>query len=100
MNLQLTLALRYLAGRKLRTALTTLAIVFGVLLIFGMNTLLPAFIGAFQANAMALAGQVDATITNKTGEAFPESALDKVTAVEGVRAVSGTLERPINLPAD
>jgi len=100
MNIQLPLAARYLSGRKLRTALTTLAIVFGVLVIFGMNTLLPAFIGAFQANAMALAGQVDATITNKTGEAFPESVVDKMAAVEGVRAVSGTLERSINLPAD
>ena len=43
MNLQLTLAFRYLRGRKLRTMLTTLAIVFGVLVIFGMNTLIPAF---------------------------------------------------------
>lgn len=100
MNIQLTLAARYLMGRKLRTALTTLAIVFGVLVIFGGNTLLPAFISAFQANAMALAGQVDVTITNKIGEAFSESVVDKVAGVEGVRVVSGTLERSINLPAD
>ena len=44
MNLQLTLAARYLWGRKLRTALTTLAIVFGTLVIFGMNTILPAML--------------------------------------------------------
>lgn len=95
-----TLAARYLMGRKLRTFLTTLAVTFGVLLIFGMNTILPAFIGAFQANAMALAGQVDATITHKTGEAFAESMVDRVKAVDGVRVVSGTLERTVNLPAD
>ncbi|HLF88157.1 MAG TPA: ABC transporter permease, partial [Anaerolineales bacterium] len=100
MNLQLTLALRYLSGRKLRTFLTTLAIVFGVLIIFGMNTLLPAFLGSFTANAMAAAGQVDATITNKTGEAFSESVADQVADVDGVIAVSATLERPINLPVD
>ncbi|HLF01190.1 MAG TPA: ABC transporter permease, partial [Anaerolineales bacterium] len=100
MNIQLTLALRYLAGRKLRTALTTFAIVFGVLLIFGMNTLLPAFINAFQANAMALADQTDATITNKTGEAFSTDVAETVANVEGVRAVSAQLERPLNLPAD
>ncbi len=100
MNIQLTLAARYLMGRKLRTALTTLAIVFGVLVIFGMNTLLPAFINAFQANAMALADQTDATITNKTGEAFSTDVVQTVANVEGVRAVSAKLERPLNLPAD
>lgn len=100
MNIQLTLALRYLAGRKLRTFLTTLAIVFGVLLIFGMNTLLPAFMNAFQANAMALADQTDATITNKTGEAFSPDVAQTIAAVEGVRAVSAKLERPLNLPGD
>jgi putative ABC transport system permease protein len=47
-----------------------------------------------------MAGQVDATITHKTGEAFPESVLNTVAAVDGVRAVSGTLERSINLLAD
>jgi putative ABC transport system permease protein len=100
MNLQLTLASRYLAGRKLRTFLTTLAIIFGVVIIFGMNTIMPAFLNAFTANAMAAAGQVDATITNKTGESFPESVLAEVAAVDGIIAVSGTLERPLNLPAD
>jgi putative ABC transport system permease protein len=96
----LTLATRYLFGRPLRTALTTLAIVFGVLVIFGMNTLLPAFINAFQANAMALAEQSDATITSKTGEAFPLSVADTVAGVAGVSAVSARLERPLNLPPD
>jgi putative ABC transport system permease protein len=57
MNLQLTLAARYLAGRKLRTALTTLAIIFGVLLIFGMNTVLPTMIAALQANVQGADGK-------------------------------------------
>ncbi len=100
MNLQLTLALRYLLGRKLRTTLTTLAIVFGVLLIFGMNTIMPTFAQAFQTNAMAMVGEVDATITNKTGEIFPQSVVDQLTAVEGVRVAAGSLERTINLPPD
>ena len=37
LTLQLTLAARYLWGRKLRTFLTTLSIVLGAWLIFGMN---------------------------------------------------------------
>lgn len=95
-----TLASRYLGGRKLRTALTTLAIVFGVLVIFGMNTLLPAFVNAFQANTLALANQTDATITNKTGAAFSEDVAQTVASVEGVRAIAAKLVRPLGLPAD
>ena len=68
MNLQVTLAARYLWGRKLRTFLTTLAIVFGTLVIFGMNTILPTMLRAFQTNILAASGQVDVTITHKTDE--------------------------------
>lgn len=100
MSIQTTLARRYLAGRKLRTFLTTLAIVFGVLVIFGMNTLLPAFVQAFQANTLAAAGEVDSTITLKTGDVFDAALLDDVAAIEGVRAVSGFLNRAVNLPPD
>lgn len=100
MNLQLTLALRYLRGRLLRSILTTLAIVFGVLVIFGMNSALPAIMQAFQVNAMAAGNQYDATITSKTGEAFSENLVRTITSIKGVRVASGLLERPISLPAD
>ncbi|OGO15662.1 MAG: hypothetical protein A2Y93_06680 [Chloroflexi bacterium RBG_13_68_17] len=100
MNIQLTLASRYLGGRKLRTVLTTLAIVFGVLVIFGMNTMLPAFTGAFQANALAASGQVDATITLKTSDVFDANVAAGVAAVDGVRTISGLLNRAVNLPPD
>ena len=100
MNMLFTLAARYLAGRKLRTFLTTLAIVFGVLVIFGMNTFLPAFVQTFTTNAMAAIGQADATITNVAGEAFPIEALVRVKSIQGIRHATGTLERPIGLPAD
>ena len=59
MNLQFTLAARYLLGRKLRTALTTLAIIFGVVLIFGMNAVLPTVLAALQANVQGAEGNVD-----------------------------------------
>ncbi len=100
MNLQLTLAARYLSGRKLRTFLTTLAIMFGVLVIFGMNLLIPAFINSFTANAMAMEGQVDAVITNRTRASFPVSVVDRIEAIDGIQSLSGTLERSINLPPD
>jgi len=47
MNFQLTLAARYLWGRKLRSFLTTLAIVIGVMVIVGTGIYLPTFMEAF-----------------------------------------------------
>src|SRR5215216_3503598 len=99
-NLQLTLATRYLWGRKLRTMLTTLAIVFGTLVIFGMNILLPTMLAAFESNLLAASGQVDVTITHTTGEAFSRNVLSKVRAVPGVRVLAGSLSRTVNIPAD
>jgi len=100
MMLPIKLAFRYLGGRKLRTVLTTLAIAIAVLLIFGMNLMLPVFISSFQASAMAISGETDITITNKTGDAFEAAILDKVKAVEGVAAAMGSYERIINVPVD
>ncbi|MHB9092933.1 MAG: ABC transporter permease, partial [Chloroflexota bacterium] len=100
MGLQLTLAGRYLWGRKLRTVLTTLAIIFGVLVVFGMNLLIPSMMAAFQANVLAASGQVDVTVTQKAGEAFAQSTVNKVKGVPGVRAAAGSLSRTINVPAN
>ena len=98
-NLQATLAARYLWGRKLRTVLTTLAIVFGTLVIFGMGILLPTMLTAFQSNMLAASGQVDVTITHRTGEAFSRNVLSKVRSVPGVRALAGSLSRTVNSSA-
>ena len=100
MNIQLTLASRYLRGRPLRAVLTTLAIVFGVLVLFGMNLMLPTMVRAFQTNVLAAADQVDAIITLKTADAFDASVAGRVAAIDGVHVVSGLLERTVNLPAD
>jgi putative ABC transport system permease protein len=98
MLLQLTLASRYLWGRKLRTFLTTLAVMFGVLVIFGMNILIPTLLDAFEGNLRAASHQVDVTVTEKTGESFSASVLRKVKAVDGVQAAAGSLNRTLNVP--
>ena len=100
MNLQLTLAWRYLNGRKLRTFLTTLAVVFGVMVIFGMNIILPTMLEAFQANIMAAGNLVDVTVTHKSGGGFPMDMAQKLDGISGIRATSALLERTVNLPAD
>ncbi len=98
MNLQLTLAARYLGGRKLRTFLTTLAIVIGVMVIFGMGIYLPSFTDAFEKSLLSASGQTDVMITHKTGEAFSASTLNKIKSINGIAVIAGSLERVINLP--
>ena len=71
---------------------------FGAWVIFGMNILMPTMLKAFQANMLAASGQVDVTISHKTGETFSRTLLNKVRTIEGVRAVSGLLSRTINVP--
>ncbi|GAP18028.1 FtsX-like permease family protein [Levilinea saccharolytica] len=100
MNLQFTLASRYLLGRKLRSLLTTLAVIFGVMIIFGMNTILPTMISALQANVQGAEGETDFTIVSKTGSSFPKDTAKSLIEIKGVRAVASSLERTINLPAD
>lgn len=100
MNLQLTLAARYLSGRKLRAVLTTLAIIFGVMLIFGMNTVLPTMIGAMQANVQGAEGESDFTITSVSGDSFSAQSAEPLLGIDGVRAVASSLETTINLSSD
>ena len=98
MNLQLTLAARYLWGRKLRTFLTTLAIVIGVMIIFGMGIYLPSFMDAFQNSLLSASGQSDVMITHKTGEPFSSTVLNRVKSVNGIAVIAGSVERVINVP--
>ena len=100
MNFQLSLAARYLWGRKLRSFLTTLAIVIGVMVIFGMGILLPTFTDAFNKSMLAASGQTDVMITHKTGESFSATTLNKIKTLEGIAVIGGSLERTINLPPD
>jgi putative ABC transport system permease protein len=96
----LMIASRYLLGRKLRTFLTTLAVVFGVFVIFGMNIIVPTLVEAFVSNVMAAAGQVDMTITEKHGETFSASLADKIVRTDGIKLAEGYLQRTMNLPQD
>jgi putative ABC transport system permease protein len=100
MNLQFKLAWRYLTGRKLRTFLTTLAVVFGVMIVFGMNIILPSMLAAFEANALAAGNVVDVTITHKTSGTFPADVANQLNGIDGIRAYSPLLARTVNLPAD
>jgi len=96
-NVQLTLAWRYLKGRGGRTVLTTLAVVLGVMLIFGLNGLMPAMMEAFSRTLVSTAGKVDATVTSPFGASFSLDVASKVARVPGVAQVTPMLQRTIPL---
>ncbi len=100
MAIQLTLAVRYLSGRRLRALLTTLAVVFGVLVIFSMNILVPTMLQAFQSTMLAASDQVDVTVRLKSGDAFSAGLVNQVRSVEGVQSAQALMARPVNLPAN
>ena len=98
MNVSATLAWRYLVGRPGRTLLTTLAIVFGVALIFGLNGMMPGLIDVFQRTLFASAGQVDLTVTSQSGGTFDQSIAGEVARVPGVAAATPSLRRTVGMP--
>jgi len=99
MNTQLLLARRYLWGRRLRAALTALAVVFGVMIMFGMQGVIPAVRASFDANLAGAAHGVDLILTREGGALFPQTAAAQVAAEPGVALVLPVLERPLRLPA-
>ncbi|MEO8286185.1 MAG: FtsX-like permease family protein [Chloroflexota bacterium] len=88
MNAYLSIPSRYLAGRKLRTFLTTLAVVFGVAVVFSMNMVLPAVTSALNASEMGVTGAVDMTVKSATGEPFQSNLIAQVSQTNGVAAVA------------
>lgn len=93
----LLLAWRYLWGRRLRAALTILAIVFGVMVMFGMQGVIPAVRASFDANLTVAAHEVDLILT-RNGNRFPQTVATKVAAIPGVQVVMPVLEQPLRLP--
>jgi putative ABC transport system permease protein len=92
------MALQYLNGRKLRTALTTLAIVLGVALIFCINLVLPSAVAAFKQSMSTISG-ADITVISTSGEAFaPDTVLPRIAAVAHVQSVTGILRRQFSVP--
>jgi len=99
MNIQFTLATRYLLGRKLRTFLTTLAVIFGVMIIFGLGGMLPIMKKVFRQNLMASVGKVDLSVTHVTGGTFSPAVLETVRGTAGIGEATGLLRQNILLPA-
>ena len=93
-------ALKGLAGRKLRAALTAVAIVLGVAMISGTYILTDTIKAAFSTVFTTVYAKTDAVITGKVAfgnnsnsnnlpPSFPESLLGKVRNLPGVAAAEG-----------
>src|SRR5262245_56140952 len=72
----------------------------GVLVICGTNILLPTILQSFQQSILSASGQVDVLITHKSGDAFAPRLLNRIESIPGVAAVAGSLDRPVNIPAN
>src|SRR5919201_6674574 len=98
----LTVALKGLAGRKLRSILTALAIVLGVAMISGTYVLTDTIKAAFDTIFVGSYRNADAVITGKVAftsnqgngievPAFPQSLLQRVQALPDVGAAAGSI---------
>ena len=94
----LAVSLKGMAGRKLRTVLTALAVVLGVALIAGTYILTDTIDRQFDQIFAQVRQGVDVSVTpkkvfnsdnNATPPAFPESYLSQVQNVPGVQKASG-----------
>ncbi len=100
MKLTFTLAWRYLRGRGMRSLLTTLAVVFGVMLTFGLNGILPAMVDAFTRNLLTSAGKVDMTVTSVYNEPFAATVADRLLSVPQIAVVSPGVTEIAPLPRE
>lgn len=100
MSFSFKMALRYFWGRKSRAVLTTLAIVLGVMLTFGMSGMIPTIERAFRDNMLAIVDAVDLTIKHETNGSFDAETMQQLQTLDGLAAMSGVLEKAMALPAD
>ncbi len=93
------IAVRNLTERKLRTVLTSLAIVLGVMMVAGTYVLTDTIDRSFERIFTQSNVGVDAVVTSKqnietfedVGPPFPASVLEQVQAVDGVAAAEGSI---------
>jgi putative ABC transport system permease protein len=98
---ELPLALSYLRGRPIRSIMTILSIVIGVMIMFGLNGMAPALKDVFVSNTQSVAlSNVDLYVTRKDGSFFRQEYLQNVEAVEGVESTAPLIVRAVALPSE
>ncbi len=98
---ELPLALSYLKGRPIRTIMTTMSIVIGVMIMFGLNGVAPAFKEVFSSSTSSMAlSEIDLYVTRGDGGFFRQEYTQNVGSIDGVASTVGMIVRQVLLPAD
>lgn len=98
MSISWRLAWRYLRGRGLRSALTTLAVAFGVMLIFGLNGITPSLVESFSRSLLSTAGRIDLSVSSAFNQPISAEVAATVGRIPGVAVATPEVQRPVPLP--
>ena len=95
------LAISYLKGRPIRTIMTILSIMIGVMMMFGLNGMAPALQDIFISSTESMAlSNVDLYITRRDGSFFRQEYEENVGAVDGVESTAIMIARSVALPSE
>lgn len=98
---ELPLAISYLKGRPLRSIMTILSIVIGVMIMFGLNGMAPAFENIFISSTQSMAlTEIDLSVTRRDGGFFRQEYEQNVGAIDGVASTASMLVRSVLAPID
>jgi putative ABC transport system permease protein len=98
---ELPLAISYLKGRPARTIMTILSIMIGVMMMFGLNGMAPAFKELFVTSTQSMAlTEVDLYVTRRDGSFFRQEYAQNVGAVPGVESTASMIARTVAVPPE
>jgi putative ABC transport system permease protein len=98
---ELPLAISYLKGRPVRTIMTVLSIVIGVMIMFGLNGMASPMKDLFISSTQSVAlSNVDLYVTRRDGSFFPQEYVQNVNAVGGVESTAAMIVQAVPLPPD
>jgi putative ABC transport system permease protein len=96
---ELPLAISYLRGRPIRSIMTIISILIGVMIMFGLNGIAPAMKDIFISNTQSVSlSNVDLYVTRQDGSFFRQEYQQNVAAVDGVESTAVLVVQAVNLP--
>jgi len=98
---ELPLAISYIKGRPIRAVMTIISIVIGVMMMFGLNGMAPAFQELFISSTQSMAlSDIDLYITRKGGSFFRQEFEQNVGAVNGVESTATMIAKSVAVPPE
>ena len=91
---ELPLAISYLKGRPIRTIMTILSIVIGVMMMFGLNGMAPALKDLFVSSTQSMSlANIDLYVTRRDAGFYRQELSEQVAAVQGVASTARMIVR-------